>query len=69
MLPETLTLLPLLILSVVKNPAFKLLTVSKVDQKIFEIYRLISLSIETFSYVLYPRIYKITGIGQSVSVD
>ena len=41
----------------------------KAYSKIFEIYRLISLSIETFSYVLYPRIYKITGIGQSVSVD
>ena len=65
MLPETLTLLPLLLLSVVKNPAFRLLTVSKIDEKIYEIYRLISLSMETFSYVLYPRMYKITDIGQN----
>ena len=67
MLPETLTLLPLYLLSAVKNPAFRLLTVCKIDQKIYEIYRLISLSMEEFSYALYPRVYKLTDLGQNVS--
>lgn len=67
MLPETLTLLPLYLLSAVKNPAFRLLTVCKIDQKIYEIYRLISLSMEEFSYALYPRVYKLTDLGQNDS--
>ena len=60
-------MLPLYLLSAVKNPAFRLLTVCKIDQKIYEIYRLVSLSMEEFSYVLYPRVYKMTDVGQSVS--
>jgi len=66
-LPETLTMLPLYILSIIKNPAFKLLTACRLDDKIYHIYKLTSLSMETFQYILYPRVYPVQDIGETVS--
>lgn len=66
-LPETLTMLPLYILSVIKTPGFKLLTACNLDDKIYYIYRLTSLSMETFPYVLYPRVYPVQTIGETES--
>ena len=68
-LPETLTMLPLYLLSIIKNPGFKLLTSCRLDEKIAAIYNLVPLSMETFSYVLYPRVYPIQNIGETVSID
>lgn len=59
MLPETLTMLPLYLLSVIKTPGFKLLTACRLDDKIHSIYKLTSMSMETMSYQLYPRIYAV----------
>lgn len=66
MLPETLTMLPLYLLSAIKNPAFKLLTACRLDDKIRDIYRLVSLSMETMPYTLYPRVYPVQDIGETV---
>ena len=66
-LPETLTLLPLYIHSILKNPAFKLLTATNLDLKIYWVQKLLSASIEEFHYIVYPRIYEVTDIGDEVS--
>ena len=65
MLPETLTVLPLYLLSLLKRPALKLLTACRLDDKIYQIYKLTSLSMETFTYILYPRVYPVQDIGES----
>ena len=66
-LPETLTLHPLYILSFLKNPAFKLLSATNLDLKIYWMMKLMSVSMEEFSYLIYPRIYEVTDIGEEVS--
>ena len=65
-LPETLTLLPLYILSTIKNPAFQLLSQHgscTADRKIAEKYKIISGSLEEIASSLYPRLYDVTDIG------
>lgn len=64
-LPETLTVLPLYILSSLKKPALKLLTQSFLDTKVAQVQNLLSLSMEQMSYELHPHIYKVTDIGLS----
>jgi len=64
-LPETLTMLPLYILSVIKTPGFKLLTACSLDDKIHYIYKLTSMSMETMAYALYPRVYPVQTIGET----
>ena len=64
-LPETLTLLPLYILAAMKKPALRLLTQTHVDAKVAQMQSLLGMSMEQLSYELYPRIYKITNIGES----
>ena len=64
-MPETLTLLPLYILSGLKKPALKMLSTTFLDAKIGQIYNYLSMSMEQFSYELYPRIYKVTDVGLS----
>jgi protein transport protein SEC24 len=63
-LPETLTMLPLYLLSIIKTPGFKLLTACRLDDKIHSIYRVVSLSMETLNYLLYPRVYSVQDIGE-----
>jgi len=64
-LPETLTMLPLYLLSALKQPALKMLTQTSPDVKIAQVVSLLGMSMEQMSYMLYPRIYKITDIGHS----
>jgi len=64
-LPETLTVLPLYILSSLKKPALKLLTQCFLDTKVAQVQNLLSMSMEQMSYELYPHIYKVTDIGHS----
>ena len=66
-LPETLTLLPLYLLVALKKPAFRLLTQTLLDTKIAQVFSILCMSMEQLSYELYPRIYKITDIGESES--
>jgi len=66
-LPETLTLLPLYLLSGLKKPALKMLTQTSVDQKLAQTQAILAMSMEQLSYQMYPRIYKVTDIAQSES--
>lgn len=61
-LPDSLKLLPLYMLSALKSHAFRLLTHTKLDEKIASIYRFLSMPISLFPYVIYPRVYKISDI-------
>lgn len=62
LLPETLKNFPLLILSALKSPAFRLLNVCKLDYKIAQLYRIVTLSFSELSCMLYPRIYPVTDL-------
>lgn len=64
-LPETLTLLPLYVNATLRQSALKLLANCKVDDKIAQVFQLLGMSMEQMSYLLYPRVYKVTDIGQS----
>lgn len=66
-MPENIRMLPLNLLSAMKTPAFRLLTLSNLDEKIAQIYSLASKPESFFAYFFYPRIYEVTDIGQSVS--
>jgi len=61
-LPETLKRLPLYILSALKNPAFSLLSRCSVDKKIAEIFRLVSLPMQNYTFLFYPRLYRVTDL-------
>lgn len=50
MLPETLTLLPLYLLSGLKKPALKLLSTTFLDLKVAQVQNLLSMGMEQFSY-------------------
>lgn len=63
MLPETLTMLPLYILSTIKSPAFKLLSATKVDAKIYEKQKIVASSMECLANWIYPRVYDVSDIG------
>ena len=64
-LPETLTVLPLFILSGLKKSALKLMTQSFLDTKVAQTQNLLSMSMEQMSYELYNHIYKVTDVGHS----
>ena len=63
--PDRLRLLPLYLHSALKLPAFKMLHMTQVDLKIAQIVSTLSLSVDQMSYLLYPRIYRVTNISQS----
>ena len=56
---------PLFLLSALKSPAFKLLAKTKLDKKIALLYKLISLPFSQLACFLYPRVHKISDIGDS----
>ena len=58
-------MLPLYLLSGLKKPALKMLTQTTVDMKLTQVQAIMGMSMEQLSYWLYPRIYKITDVGQS----
>lgn len=62
-IPETLLLLPLYLLTALKIETFKIKTKSLVDTKIYLIQKWLSMSFEEMFYRLYPRIYNISDIG------
>lgn len=67
-LPDSLKLLPLNILSVLKSPALKLLHNTKLDDKIYLMSRYMGMGLNMIPYYFYPRIYRITDIGENVSI-
>jgi protein transport protein SEC24 len=67
-LPDSLKLLPLNILSALKTPALKLLPNTKVDDKVYWIFKILSMSLTHVPYFFYPRIYKVNDIIYTVSL-
>ena len=68
-LPDSLKLLPLNILSVLKSPALRMLSNSRLDEKIHWIHKFMSMPLNLIPYYFYPRIYKVTDIGEDVRFD
>lgn len=66
-LPDSLKLLPLNILSTLKTPALKLLSNTKIDEKIYWTYKILSMSLQQIPYFFYPRIYKVNDIIYTVN--
>jgi protein transport protein SEC24 len=66
-LPDSLKLLPLYILSTMKTPALKLLSNTKIDDKIYWISKILSMPLGSAPFFFYPRIYKITDIAENVT--
>lgn len=65
-LPENLKLLPLYTLTALKTPGFKLLQGCKLDEKISWLYKIMRMPISQVPYFFYPRIYRVSDIGQDV---
>ena len=65
-LPDSLKLLPLNILASLKSPALKLLTNTKIDDKVHWIYKILSMPMSQVPYFFYPRIYKVNDIIYTV---
>lgn len=63
-LPDNLKLLPLYTLTGLKSAALKLLPGCRLDEKIASIYKLLKMPHSQMPYYFYPRIYKVTDLGQ-----
>lgn len=50
-----------------KTPALKLMTNTKLDDKVAYIYKFMCMPLSMAPYFFYPRIYKVTDIAESVS--
>ena len=62
-IPEGMKLMPIYLLSAMKNPAFKLSMQSrKLDNKIYWIQKFLSMGFGKAPYLFYPRVYKVTDI-------
>lgn len=68
-IPESLKLLAIYISSALKSFAFRLLnkeTENHLDLKVFWIHKYLSMPFGKASYLLYPRVYKISDVHQAV---
>jgi protein transport protein SEC24 len=63
-LPDNLKLLPMYTLTALKTPAFKLLYNCKLDAKIYWVYKIMRMPISMTPYFFYPRIYRVTMVGE-----
>lgn len=64
MLPDNLKLLPLYTLAGLKSAALKLLPGCKLDEKVVSIYKMLKMPPSQMPYFFYPRVYKVTDLGQ-----
>ena len=64
-LPDSLKLLPIYVLSTLKTPGLKLLQSTKVDDKIYHISKFLGTPMNLMPYKLYPRVYKITDLCET----
>ena len=67
-LPDSLKLLPLYILSTMKTPALKLMPNTRIDDKIYWIAKILSMPLGSAPFFFYPRIYKITDMAENVKL-
>ena len=51
-------------LTALKNPAFKLLYNCKLDAKIYWVYKILRMPISMTPYFFYPRVYRVTMVGE-----
>lgn len=64
-IPESLRLMPIYILSGLKTHALRLLSSSRqLDNKVFQAIRLMGNSFTKMAYMFYPRIYNITEVTE-----
>jgi len=54
-------------LTSLKTPAFKLLYNCKLDAKIYWVYKILRMPISMTPYFFYPRIYRVTMVGNEDS--
>ncbi len=66
-LPESLKTLPLYVLGLVKNVAFKPGNDVRNDDRAYAMYRIRTLSCDLLQQYLYPRLYQLTGISPEVA--
>ena len=63
MIPDGMKLLPIYLLSAMKNAAFKMsLQNRKLDNKIYWIQKFLSMGFGKAPYLFYPRVYKVTDV-------
>ena len=63
MIPDSLKLLPIYVLSVMKTHAFRLLSNSRrLDLKVYQAQRFLSIPFGKVPYLFYPRIYRVTDV-------
>ena len=66
-IPETLKLMPIYLLTSLKSPSFSsLLHSNMVDSKLCHVYRFLGISFNKVSYLFYPRVYKISDVVRVV---
>ena len=62
-IPDGMKLLPIYLLSAMKNPAFKMsLQNRRLDNKVYWIHRFLNMGFGKAPYLFYPRIYKVTDV-------
>lgn len=62
-IPETLKLMPIYLLSAMKTHAFRLLSNSRqLDQKVFWAQKFLSIPFGKVPYLFYPRVYCVTDV-------
>ncbi len=66
-LPDSLKLMPLYTLSMLKSPALKLMQNTKLDDKVYGLIKFMQHPLNLMPYTFYPRVYKITDIETTVS--
>ena len=63
MIPDSLKLLPIYVLSAMKSPAFTLLSNGKsLDKKVFYAQRFLTMPFGKVPYLFYPRVYCVTDV-------
>lgn len=68
-LPEMLRLYPLYMLSAIKTPAFRLLSMCKLDEKIAMLYKFVTMGFNQMAVTLYPRIYQIHDFCENLNAE
>ena len=62
-MPDSLKLMPLYTLSLLKTHAVRLMTSSRnLDLKVATVHKLMGAPFTKMAYIMYPRVYKVTDI-------
>lgn len=62
-IPESLKLLPIYVLSAMKTHAFRLISnTNQLDMKVYQVHRFLSMPFGKAPYLFYPRVYCVTNV-------